>query len=83
MAEIERCILSVTFLRTLPDLFESSVSTAMNAGVMVSKTASHSEHRNDMISINRIDTVIVNIEAKIYQMGYFNARDISKATRVE
>jgi hypothetical protein len=30
-----------------------------------------------MESINRIDTMIVSIEAQIYQMAYFNARVIS------
>jgi hypothetical protein len=56
-------MLSVMLLRTFPDLCDPSVSTAINAGVMVSKTASHREQRNDMMSINRIDTIIVNIEA--------------------
>ena len=65
MAEIDRCMLSVTALRTFPDLWGPSVSTAMKAEVIVSKTDSHKEQRNDIISIKKIDTVIVNMTLKI------------------
>lgn len=51
------------FFKTFPDFGEASDSTATNAEVIESNTDSHNEHRNDMISIKAIDTMIVNIES--------------------